>query len=78
MATADSFGRAPAAGGGAVLVYRIDRVLAARGVIPALAAQQSAKRDAVQENELDQQPLHGGTSFDASFNGAIGGRFDHV
>jgi len=54
---ADALDRAPPAAPCAVLVDRVDRVLAARRHVAALPAEQSPERDAVEEDEMDQQPV---------------------
>ena len=59
MAPADALDRAPSAATRAMLVDRVDRVLAARRHIPALPAEQSPERHAIEENEMDEQPAHG-------------------
>ena len=39
-------------------LHGVDRVLAARRVEPALPAEQSAERDAVEEDDMDEEPRH--------------------
>src|SRR4051812_25875818 len=58
MAATNPFEGAPGTGERSVLVDGVDRVLAARGVIAALAAEQSAERHAVEQDELDEEPAH--------------------
>src|SRR5437764_14064752 len=59
VAPADALRRAPASRNRPVLRHRVDRVLAARRVIPALPPQQAAERRPVEQDDLDQEPLHG-------------------
>jgi hypothetical protein len=58
MAAADALDRAPPAAPGAVEVDGVNRVLAARWMKAALPAEQSAERNAVEEDEVDEEPLH--------------------
>src|SRR6476659_8701780 len=59
MTAGDALDRLPSAAGDAVLVHRVDRVLAARRIEAALPAEQPAERHAVQQHEVDQDEAHG-------------------
>src|SRR5258708_4731265 len=59
VTAAHAFRRAPTPAPRPVLRDGVDRVLAARRVIAALPAQQAAEGDAVEQDELDQEPAHG-------------------
>ena len=58
MAAGDSFGGAPGATDWAVFVDGVDGVLGAGGDEAAVAAEESAESCAIEQNELNQQPLH--------------------
>jgi hypothetical protein len=61
MATANAPGGPPTAQHRAVLVDGVNCVLAAGGCKSTLPAQESAKRSAVQNDQLNQYPAHCGT-----------------
>lgn len=58
VTAADALEGAPASGGRAVFLDGVDGILAARGVIPAVSAQQRAERGAVQADQPDEQAAH--------------------
>ena len=58
MAAQHPFDRFPTAAKSAVFGHGIDGVLAACRVEAALAAEEGAEGDAVEQDELDQQPAH--------------------
>ena len=60
MAPADPLDRPPAAAPRAVLGYGVDRVLAAARVVAALAAEQAAEGDAVEQDQEDEDAGHAG------------------
>jgi hypothetical protein len=48
----------PGASHRAMTIDRVNGVLTARGLISALAAHKGSQEDAIQQNELYQQPAH--------------------
>jgi hypothetical protein len=58
MTSRHAFHRPPCTTGSSVFINRIDGVLTARRNEPAVPAEQSAQRDAIQQHELDEQPFH--------------------
>jgi hypothetical protein len=60
MAAGDSFSGAPSAAAGAVLVDRIDGVLAAGGIEAAMSTDETSQGHSIKQNELDEYPAHGG------------------
>jgi hypothetical protein len=58
VAAGDAFEGFPRAAPRAVLVDGVDGVLATRGLVAAVAAKERAERDAVEQDELNQEPAH--------------------
>jgi hypothetical protein len=58
VTAADPLNRAPPAAPRAVKGDGIDRILTARRMKAALSAEQPAERDAIQEDEVDEEPTH--------------------
>lgn len=71
----------PASAERAVFVDRVDRVLAARRLVPAMPAEQPAERDAVEEDEENQNAGHGeivGSALADATGTGRGTRFPHT
>ena len=58
MATQNALERAPRPAEGAVLLDRVDGVLAAAWLVAAMSPHNRPQRDAVEQHELDEEPLH--------------------
>jgi len=58
MASDDSAQGFPSTAKRAMFVQGVNRILAAGRLEPAVPAEQSPERDAIQQDELDQKPLH--------------------